>query len=166
MAEEHRARRQGAFLATAHGGSCNAGHPLLPPAAVDCSSRSDGPLSATVCCHRVRSTIGVFLGIEPPGGRCRKLCAGACIAFCARSPSRPARCRRIMCGFGGSRRAPRIGLGDIIRAARLKSLQNLQQLKSCPYCRPYSARGNRGLMWAAIGAAASRRPAGRICVPQ
>jgi len=73
MAEEHRARRQGAFLATAHGGSCNAGHPLLPPAAVDCSSRSDGPLSATVCCHRVRSTIGVFLGIEPPGGRCRKL---------------------------------------------------------------------------------------------
>ena len=44
---------------------CNDGPMHRPPAAVDCRSRSDVPSSATVCCHRVRSTIGVLPGIEP-----------------------------------------------------------------------------------------------------
>jgi hypothetical protein len=74
--------------------TCNEDHTRRTPIAVDCRSRSGEPSSATVCCHRVRSTIGRMRGIEPTGGQCRRLCAGVCIASCASSATALAVLRR------------------------------------------------------------------------
>jgi hypothetical protein len=107
--------------------TCNSGRILRTKVVFDCRCRSGGPLSATVCCHRVRSTIGVLPGIEPTGGQCRKLCAGVCIASCARSPSRSARCRRIMRGCGACairlyRNPPKTDIAFIARSASKSTL--------------------------------------------